>query len=233
MSSPGLKPGLLDRGHDEVERVAGAGEVGGEAALVADRGRQALVREALLERVEHLRAPANRLGQRRRADRHDHEFLDVDRVVGVLAAVDDVHHRHRQDMRRNAADVAVERQAAGIGRRLGHRQAGAEDGVGAELALVVGPVERDHRHVDVALVFGIEAEQGVGNRPVDRVDRLQHALAEIAVLVAVAQFDRLVRAGRGARGHRGAAEAAVFEQDVDFDRRDCPGCRGFRGRGCR
>jgi hypothetical protein len=27
---------------------------------------------------------------------HDHEFLNVDRVVGMLAAVDDVHHRHRQ-----------------------------------------------------------------------------------------------------------------------------------------
>ena len=39
-----LEAGLLDRGHDEVERVAGAGEVGREAALVADRGRQALAR---------------------------------------------------------------------------------------------------------------------------------------------------------------------------------------------
>jgi hypothetical protein len=34
--------------------------------------------------------------KRRRADRHDHEFLDVDRIVGMGAAVDDVHHRHRQ-----------------------------------------------------------------------------------------------------------------------------------------
>ena len=45
------------------------------------------------------------------AHRHDHEFLNVDRVVGMFAAVDDVHHRHRQHPGRGAADIAV--QAAG------------------------------------------------------------------------------------------------------------------------
>ena len=30
----------------------------------------------------------------------------------MRAAVDDVHHRHRQDARADAADIAVERQAA-------------------------------------------------------------------------------------------------------------------------
>ena len=44
------------------------------------------------------------------AHRHDHEFLDVDRVVGVRAAVDDVHHRHGQHVRAGAAEIAVERQ---------------------------------------------------------------------------------------------------------------------------
>src|SRR5690606_18645020 len=43
-----LEPGLLDRRHDEVERVAGAGEVRRETALVAHRGREALVVKALL-----------------------------------------------------------------------------------------------------------------------------------------------------------------------------------------
>ena len=46
----------------------------------------------------------------RRADRHDHEFLEVDAVVGVNAAVEDVHHRHRQQVRIDAADIAIERQ---------------------------------------------------------------------------------------------------------------------------
>ena len=62
-----------------------------------------------------------------RADRHDHEFLDVDRVVGMLAAIDDVHHRHRQDARRCAADIAIQRLAGGFGRGLGDGQRHAED----------------------------------------------------------------------------------------------------------
>ena len=38
-------------------------------------------------------------------------------------------------------------------------------------------------------------------------------------LVAVAQLDRLVRAGRGARRHRRAAPHAALEHHVDLDRR--------------
>src|SRR5262249_20571133 len=41
-------------------------------------------------------------------------------------------------------------------------------------------------------------------------------LAEIA-LVAVAQFDRLVRAGRSPGRHRRAAQGRVLEQHVDLD----------------
>ena len=58
-------------------------------------------------------------------------------------------------------------------------------------------------------------------------NRLLHALAEIAGLVAVAQFDRLVRAGRSARRHRGAADRTVFEDDVDFDRRVAAAVQNF------
>ena len=56
-----------------------------------------------------------------------------------------------------AADIAVERQAGGLRRRLGDRERDAEDGVGAELRLVGRAVERDHRLVDLDLVFGLEA----------------------------------------------------------------------------
>ena len=57
-----------------------------------------------LQRVEDLRAVAQRLRRSRRADRQDHEFLDVDAVVRVRAAVDDVHHRHRHDLAARAAE---------------------------------------------------------------------------------------------------------------------------------
>ena len=175
--------------------------------------------EPFLQGVEDLGAGAHRLGEALGADRHHHEFLDVDRVVGVRAAVDDVHHRHRQRAGRDAADVAVERGAEALGRGLGGGEAGAEDGVGAEAALVGGAVERDQRVVDADLVGGGEPGQRVADRAVDRLDGAADALAAVAAGIAIAQLHRLVGAGRGAGRDRGAAHGAVLEQDVDLDGR--------------
>ena len=214
---PRLVAGLGHRLEDQLERLLGAGDVGGEAALVADRGREAALVEQLLQRVEDLGAAAQRLAEALRTDRHDHEFLDVQAVVGVRAAVDDVHHRHRHLHRAHAAEVAVERQAGLLGRRLGHRHRDGQHGVGAEARLVVAAVELDQGLVDEGLLLGIEADDGFGDLGVDVLDGLQHALAEVAAGVAVAQFDGLARAGGGARGHGGAAHDARFEQDVGLD----------------
>ena len=75
----------------------------------------------------------------------------------MRAAVEDVHHRHRQQVGVGAADVAVERQPGRLGRRLGHGQRDAEDRVGAEVGLVGRAVELVHGLVDHALVVGIQA----------------------------------------------------------------------------
>ena len=78
-------------------------------------------------------------------------------------------------------------------------------------------VEIDHDLVDLDLLFDRHLAERLEDLAVDGFDRLAHALAEIASLVAVAQFDRLMRAGGGARRHRGAADRAVFQHHVDFD----------------
>jgi hypothetical protein len=39
--------------------------------------------------------PAHGFGKGRSAVRDDHEFLEIEPVQGVTAAVDDVEHRHR------------------------------------------------------------------------------------------------------------------------------------------
>src|SRR6202035_2303269 len=182
-----LVAGLADRSHDELERCVRRRQVRRETALVADIGVVAGLLQLRAQGVEDLRAAAQRLGKGFGADRHDHEFLEVDRIVGMHAAIDDVHHRHRQRPRRGAADIAIERQVGGFGRGLGDRQRHAQDGVGAEPALVRRTVEPDHGFVDLDLLLGVHAAEGVENFAVHRIDRLQHALAEIARLVAVAQ----------------------------------------------
>ena len=216
MSLPSLKPAAFDGLGDQVERGAVALQVGGEAALVAETGGQALLLQHRLEGVVDLGALLQRLAEGRGADRGDHELLDVDVGVGVRAAVDDVHHRHRQQVGVGAADVAEQRQAGRLGGGLGGGERDAEDRVGAELGLVGRAVEVEHRLVDEALVVGVEADDRAGDRVDDAADGLLHALAEVA-LAAVAQLDRLEGAGGGAAGHGRAAERAVLEEHLHLD----------------
>ena len=99
------------------------------------------------------------------------------------------------------AQVAPQR-LAGVGRSgLGHRQRDAQQGVGAQAALVVGAVEVDHRPVQAGLVGGLAAGHLRRDLAVDVLHRLGDALAAPG-LAAVAQLDGLELAGGGARGHR-------------------------------
>ena len=218
-SWPGLKPAASIASTQKSSAASAEGRLGREAALVADVGVEAGFLQRALQRVEDFGAPAHRLAKRRRADRQDHEFLEVDCVVGVDAAVEDVHHGNGQDPRRRAADVAVKRQAGSLRAGLGDGQRDAENRVGAELRLVRRAVERDHRLVDLDLLLRLEAGDRVEDVAVDGFDRLQHALAAVSALVAVAQFDRFMGARRGPRGHAGSTHRSVLEHDVDFDGR--------------
>ncbi len=213
---------------DQVQRGLGARHVGREPALVAEAGGQPLLLQHRLQRVVHLGAPAQRLLEGRRTDRRDHELLDVDAGVGVRAAVEDVHHRHRQDVRVRAADVAEQRQPGRLGGGLGHRQRHAEDGVGAQPRLVRRAVEVEQRLVDQPLVVGAQPDDRGRDLVEHGLDRLLDALAAVAG-AAVAQFDRLVLAGRGARRHRGPGERAVDQGHLDLDRRVAAGVEDLAG----
>ena len=226
---PELETRRLDRLADVVERGFRRRQIGSEAALVADIGVEAGLFQRRFQGVEHFRAPAHRLADAPGAHGQDHEFLEIDRIVGVNAAIDDIHLRRRQDAGLGAADIAVERQFRGVGRRLGDRERDAENGVGAEPRLVGRAVELDQGHVDRDLFFRVEAGNGVENFAIDRFHRPEHALAGKAGLVAVAQFDRLMGAGRGARGHGGAAEGAVLEGHIDLDRGIAARVQDFTG----
>jgi hypothetical protein len=42
--------------------------------------------------------PQRKASEKSSPDRHHHEFLEIDRIVGMGAAVQDIHHRHRQQV---------------------------------------------------------------------------------------------------------------------------------------
>ena len=197
-------------------------QVGREAAFVAHRrGIAALVQHGL-QAVKDFDAHAQGFVERLCADGHGHEFLQVHGIVGVRAAVENVHHRHGEHVAgriaRIAREIFVERLARRRGRRArrGHRD--GEDGVRAEIALVRRAVGFDHAAVERALVGGIEPGDRAGQRAVHVGDGFEHALAEIARFVAVAQFDGFVLAGGCAGRHRGAAQRAAFQNDIRLDR---------------
>jgi hypothetical protein len=115
----------------------------------------------------------------------------------VRAAVQHVHHRHRQHVRRVAAQVAPQRQPL-LGRRRARRgQRHAEDRVGAQARLVVGPVELDELAVERRLVEHVVAGDRLGDLAVHVGHRLRDALAAVG-LAAVAQLGGLELARRGA-----------------------------------
>ncbi len=150
------------------------------------------------------------------AHRHDHEFLEVDRIVGMHAAIDDVHHRHGQQRRLRPADIAIERLSACIGFGLGRGHRHAEDGVGAEPLLVLRAVEIAQKLIETALVSCVEAGKRVADLAVDGFDRFLDALAAVT-LTAVSELMRFMRAGRGAGGHPGAAMMSVLQHHIDLD----------------
>ncbi len=155
--SPGRVAGQRDGFEHHLERFLVGLEVGRETALVADGGRIAALLEHALKRVEHFRAPAQRFREFFRAVGDDHELLRVDAVVGVRAAVEDVHHGHRQDARADAAEITVQRRLLRDrrGARGGHRH--GQNRVCAEPGFVGRAVERDHQVVDRRLAFGVRA----------------------------------------------------------------------------
>jgi hypothetical protein len=186
--------------------------------LVADGDREPVRLEHALEGVEHLGADPDGLGEAVGAGRCDHELLDVDVVVRVLPAVQDVHERHGQDAGRHAADVPVERKLKGNRGRVSAGERDRQDRVGPEFRLVLGPVERDQKLVDQHLVGGVEADDLGPDLLIDVRDRLLDPSAVVARLVPVPKLDGLVGAGRGAGGHRRPTEDTGIEEHIDFDR---------------
>src|SRR5205807_2976714 len=114
---------------------------------------------------------------------HNHEFLKVNGTVGMCAAIENVHHRTREQIRGRirgiAREIFVERLFEGDGGGAGGGHGDGENGVGTEAGLGGGAVEGNHLLVEHALVGGVEADYGLGDFGVDVRDGLKDALSEI------------------------------------------------------
>ncbi len=224
---PRLVAGLRDGVNQKLERLLVPGQVRREASLVADRGRKALLFQQPLERVIGLGAHAKSVGEAFRPDGNDHEFLDVNVVVRVRPAVQDVHHRHRQQMGVAPADVAVQglskRNRSGAGDGFGDRQ----NRVRTQPRLVLGAVQRDERLINCPLGHGIPGAQMFGYRPRNICHGLQNALAAVTLLVAVAKLGRFGLASGRSGWNRSPADRPVRQVNGRLDRWIAPRIKDF------
>ena len=118
----------------------------------------------------------------------------------------------------HAANILVQRKTGGLGSSLGAGQGHAQDGVSAQSALVVRAVQLQHNVVDGALIVGLEADKRVGDLVIHMTNGIQRALAQITLLVAVAQLHGLERARGRARGNGRTTEGTILQHNFHLDR---------------
>ena len=168
-----------------------------------------------------------RVGEGLDADRHDHELLEVGRVLGVLAAVEDVEHRDRQ--RRRA------RPRRGSGRAAGRTTAAAACAQASETpriafapsAPLFGVPSSSHRSASMPAWSAASRPYRAGADRVGHVgDRAEHALAAEPRPCR----RRAARPPRGRRSRRRTAPPRGRPSRRPGRRRPRPsGCRASRG----
>ena len=85
---------LLHGLQNHLQGVTVGGQTGGEPALIAHVGVVAVVAQKGLQRLVDLGSCAQCIRKAFNPHRHHHELLDVGRVGGVFAAVQDIEHGH-------------------------------------------------------------------------------------------------------------------------------------------
>ncbi len=179
--------------------------------------------------MEDLGRGPDGLGKGRQAGRRDHELLEVDAVVGMGPAVEDVDQRDGKRVRIPLPQGNVERQAGGLGRGIGRRHRNGQDGVGPQVRLQRGPVERQQEGVDPLLVPGVIAAKLGGDDVVDVGHGFADALAQEAGRVIVAQLERFMRTGRSPGRDEGFAYGPALQDDLGRDGRVAPRIEDLAG----
>jgi hypothetical protein len=131
----------------------------------------------------------------------------------VRAAVQDVHHGRRKGVGARSPQVAIEGESVFGGGGAGYGHGDGQDRVRTQPAFVFGAVEFDHAGVDRALVGGIEVRKGFRDFGVHILDRIQDTLAQIAITIAIAQFNRFMFAGGSAARNDGPSGLTSGQQD--------------------
>ena len=189
-----LIAGFLNRNLDEIQSSARAFDVWRKTAFITDPSVVARSRQFFFQRVKDFGAHADGFFHVAGGHRHDHEFLNVDWVICVLAAIDDIHHWHRQDTGRGATNVAEQRLRGEISSCLCAGQRHTKNSVRAQTCFVWGAVQLDHCGIDGNLFSDIHAHEVFRDLAVYSGAGFENTFAKITRFVAVTLFHRFVSA---------------------------------------
>ena len=220
----GLVAGGGDGFEDALEGFFVGFEIGREAAFVADGGGVAVLFQHGFQIVEDFDAPAQGLVKARSAERHHHEFLHVDGIIGVRAAIENVHHRDGKRAGRGIARILSRDTCRAAGRRRPQRRArrpSKRRGWRSRRTSICSACRRRRScAVERALVGGVEARRrlsaispltlrdGLAARPCRDSAICRRRAVRLASCSPVEAPE-----GTAARPH-----GAAFEANVRFDR---------------
>ena len=204
-----------------------AGQVRSKAALVADRSCQSLGLQDLRQIVEHFCTPTQGFLKAGSTYRHDHEFLCVYRIGGMSTAVQNVHHRNRQTSAGYAAQKTIQRnvQCSCCGSCCGNGN--CQNRIGTQIGLVLGAVCGDHCLVYCVQIRCVHTSDSFVDNGIDVFYSLGHALAQIASLVAVTQFQCFEFAGGSTAGGSTSCNSTVNQCDFCFYSRIASGIQNL------
>ena len=141
--------------------------------------------------MKHLRAITYCLAQTARTNRQDHELLQVNTVICMHPAVNDIHHRYRHLEAVTIPQYLIQANVLITCDRLGIGQRNRQQRIGAQPSLVLGAIQFDHQAIKFSLRRCILTQHGITNHGVDVSNRLADTLATKTFAVTVAQLNRL------------------------------------------
>ena len=173
--------------------------------------------------MENFCGPAEGFTECGSACGHDHEFLCINRVGSVRAAVQDVHHGNRKRCSLGTAEETIKRNAFCRCRCFRCRNGNSQDRVRAQLILVGCAVKIKHDLIYQISIRSVYACQGRSDQLVDVGDGLGNAFSAVFALVAVAKLERFEDTGGSAGRSRASADRTVCQMDLCLNGRIAAG----------
>ena len=133
-----------------------------------------------LKVVKNFHAAAQSLTKGIHTNGLDHEFLNVDVVVGMGPAIENIHHRHwhaHGAATSQRVDMPVQRYVLAGRRSLRRCQRDRQQRVGSEPRLIFGTVQIEHASIQIELIRCVDAPKTFAYLSVDEIYRFANTSA--------------------------------------------------------